>query len=68
MLPSPVPADPGWDEDLTWLDRDPERGSSRLALDRLCEHDERPGEDEEYEDVEPFTRGGAGRDRGGGRR
>ena len=25
MLPSPVPADPGWDEDLAWLDRDPER-------------------------------------------
>jgi hypothetical protein len=25
MPPEPVPADPGWDEDLAWLDRDPER-------------------------------------------
>ena len=52
MLPSPVPADPGWDEDLTWLDRDPERED---WLDRAREHDEPPGEDEEYEDYAPFT-------------
>ena len=25
MPPEPVSADPGWDEDLAWLDRDPER-------------------------------------------
>jgi hypothetical protein len=49
--PSPVPADPGWDEDLAWLDRDPERES---WLDRAREHDEPPLEDE-YEDHEPLT-------------
>jgi hypothetical protein len=48
----PVPADPGWDEDLTWLDRDPERED---WLARAREHDEPPGEDEEYENFEPFT-------------
>src|SRR6266568_3019024 len=52
MLPSPVPADPGWDEDLTWLDRDPERED---WLDRAREHDEPPGEDEEYEDYAPLS-------------
>ena len=52
MLPEPVPADPGWDEDLAWLDRDPERGT---WLDRAREHDEAPGEDEEYGNFEPFT-------------
>src|SRR6202035_3307997 len=51
MLPSPVPADPGWDEDLAWLDRDPER---EVWLARAREHDEPPGEDED-EDFEPFT-------------
>jgi hypothetical protein len=52
MPPSPVPADPGWDEDLTWLDRDPERED---WLARAREHDEPPGEDEEYGNFEPFT-------------
>src|SRR5690348_14730062 len=52
MLPSPVPADPGWDEDLTWLDRDPER---EHWLDRAREHDEPPGQDEDDEYFEPFT-------------
>jgi hypothetical protein len=52
MLPSPVPADPGWDEDLAWLDRDPERED---WLDRAREHDEPPGEDEDDENFEPFT-------------
>src|SRR5690349_5568091 len=52
MLPSPVPADPGWDEDLTWLDRDPER---ETWLARAREHDEPPGEDEDDENFEPFT-------------
>jgi hypothetical protein len=52
MLPSPVPADPGWGEDLAWLDRDPER---EHWLDRAREDDEPPGQEEEWEDVEPFT-------------
>jgi len=51
MPPEPVPADPGWDEDLTWLDRDPER---ETWLDRAREHDE-PPLDEEYADHEPLT-------------
>ena len=51
MPPEPVPADPGWDEDLAWLDRDPERES---WLDLAREHDEPPLE-EEYEDVDPLT-------------
>jgi hypothetical protein len=51
MPPEPVPADPGWDEDLAWLDRDPER---ETWLDRAREHEEPPGE-EDYGDVEPFT-------------
>src|SRR6478672_9641889 len=57
MLPSPVPADPGWDEDLAWLDRDPVTAAEfEASLDRLCELDEGPGE-EECGDVEPFTAG-----------
>jgi Domain of unknown function (DUF222) len=51
MLPEPVPADPGRDDDLAWLDRDPERED---WLDRVCEHDE-PPEPEEYEDHDPLT-------------
>ena len=51
MPPEPVPADPGWDEDLAWLDRDPER---ECWLDRVREHDE-PLQEEEYEDHEPLT-------------
>jgi hypothetical protein len=45
MPSEPVPADPGWDEDLTWLDRDPER---QTWLDRAREHDD-PPEPDEYE-------------------
>src|SRR5689334_13048277 len=52
MLPSPVPADPGWDEDLAWLDRDPER---EVWLARAREHDEPPGEDEEFADFASLT-------------
>ena len=52
MLPEPVPADPGPDEDLAWLDRDPER---EVWLDRARDHDEPPGEDEEYEEYAPLT-------------
>jgi hypothetical protein len=58
MLASPVPADPGWDDDLAWLDRDPMTAAEREAsLDRLCEQDQGHREDEadEYGDVEPFT-------------
>src|SRR6266550_3526865 len=55
MPASPVPADPGWDEDLTWLDRDPMTAEEREAsLDRLCERDEGYCE-EDYGDFEPFT-------------
>jgi len=52
MPPSPVPADPGWDEDLAWLNRDPER---EVWLARAREHDEPPGEDEDDGYFEPFT-------------
>src|SRR5512146_2559279 len=53
MPPEPGPADPGWDEDLGWLDRDPERD---CWLDRAREHDEPPGSgEEEYEGYAPLT-------------
>jgi hypothetical protein len=51
MPPELVPGDPGWDEDLTWLDRDPER---ETWLDRAREHDD-PPEPKEYKDYAPFT-------------
>ena len=51
MPPEPVSADPGWDEDLAWLDRDPER---ETWLDRAREHDE-PPEPKQYEDYAPLT-------------
>ena len=51
MPASPAPADPGWDDDLAWLDRDPERD---CWLDRAREHDE-PPEPDEYEDHAPLT-------------
>ena len=55
MPPEPVPADPGWDDDLTWLDRDPMTAEEfEASLDRLCELDEPPGE-EDYGEIEPFT-------------
>ncbi len=44
MPPEPVPADPGRDEDLAWLDRDPER---ETWLDRALEHED-PPEPEEF--------------------
>ena len=58
MPASPAPGDPGWDDDLAWLDRDPMTAAEREAsLDRLCAQDEGYREDEadEYGDVEPFT-------------
>src|SRR6266699_643261 len=55
MPASPVPADPRWDEDLAWLDRDPMTAAERQAsLDRLCERDEGYCEEEDG-DFEPFT-------------
>jgi Domain of unknown function (DUF222) len=53
-MPSvPVPADPGWDDDLAWLDRDPER---EHWLDRAREYDEPgPEEEEEYGDHDELT-------------
>jgi hypothetical protein len=57
MPAPPAPADPGRDDDLAWLDRDPMTAAERQAsLDRLCEQDEGHREDEdEYGDAEPFT-------------
>jgi hypothetical protein len=55
MLQQPDPVDPGRDDDLAWLDRDPMTAAEREAyLDRVCEQDEPPVE-EEYEDVAPLT-------------
>src|SRR6516164_8689518 len=57
MPPEPVPADPGWDDDLTWLDRDPATPAERAEwLDRVAEADD-PPEPEEYEDFDLFTPG-----------
>jgi Domain of unknown function (DUF222) len=55
MPQQPDPAGPGRDEDLAWLDRDPMMAAEReAALDRLCEEDTPPGEEED-EDFAPFT-------------
>src|ERR1700749_2982667 len=55
MPAEPVPADPGREDDLAWLDRDPMTAGERQAsLDRLCEQDE-PPEEEDYEDYDPLT-------------
>ena len=41
MSQQPVPVDPGPEEDLAWLDRDPVTAEEREAwLDRVCEHDD----------------------------
>jgi Domain of unknown function (DUF222) len=45
MAAMPDPSNPGWGEDLAWLDRDPER---EHWLDRAREYDE-PGPEEEEE-------------------
>jgi hypothetical protein len=58
MPASPAPADPGRDDDLAWLDRDPMTAQEREAsLDRLCEQDEGYREDaaDEYMRFEPLT-------------
>src|SRR6201995_2179391 len=60
MPASQASADPGWDDDLAWLDRDPMTAAEREAsLDRLCEQDEGYREDEadQYGEFEPFTPG-----------
>ncbi|HTQ92822.1 MAG TPA: DUF222 domain-containing protein [Streptosporangiaceae bacterium] len=55
MPQQPDPVDLGRDDDLAWLDRDPMTAAEREAyLDRVCEQDE-PPEEEEYEDVAPLT-------------
>src|SRR5215471_15584614 len=55
MPAEPVPADPGPEDDLAWLDRDPVTAAERKAwLDRVCEQDE-PPEPEEYEEFAPLT-------------
>ena len=55
MSQQPDPADPGRDDDLAWLDRDPMTAAEREAyLDRVCEEDE-PPELDDYGDYEPFT-------------
>ena len=54
-MPSvPAPADPGWDEDPAWLDRDRMSAAEREAwLDRLCAQDDDPfDQPEEYWDPE----------------
>ena len=71
MPASPAPADPGRDDDLAWLDRDPMTAAEREAsLDRVCEQDEGYREDEadRYEEFEPFYPRRARRDPGGGGR
>jgi hypothetical protein len=56
MRPEPVPADPGWGEDLAWLDRDPVTAAEfEASLDRLCELDEGPGDDEDENYLAPLT-------------
>jgi Domain of unknown function (DUF222) len=55
MPPEPVPADPGWDDDPAWSRPDPMTAEElEASLDRLCELDEGPGE-EEYADFAPLT-------------
>ena len=54
-MPSvPAPADPGWDGDPAWLDRDPMTAAEREEwLDRLCAQDDDPSDaPEEYWDPE----------------
>jgi hypothetical protein len=50
-------AKPEWDDDPAWTRPDPMTAAELEAgLDRVCEHDEPPGPDEdEYSEFEPFT-------------
>jgi hypothetical protein len=55
MSASPVPAAPGWDDDPAWSRPDPITAEEfEASLDRVCELDEGPG-DEECADFEVFT-------------
>src|SRR5689334_20287097 len=55
MPPEPVPADPGWDDDPAWSRPDPMTAEElEASLDRLCELDEGPGEEDDA-DVAPLT-------------
>jgi hypothetical protein len=52
MTAMPDPADPGRDDDLAWLDRDPATPAElEASLDRLCELDD-PDPEEEYWDCD----------------
>ena len=57
MSSVPAPADPGWDGDPAWLDRDPMTAAEREAwLDRLCAQDDDPADaPQEYRDPESST-------------
>ena len=69
MLASPVPADPGWDDDLAWLDRDPVTGARGVAGPAVrAGRGHREDEADEYGDVEPFTAEELAEIRRGGRR
>src|SRR6516165_842796 len=55
MPPEPVPANPGWDDDPAWARPDPMTAEElEASLDRLCELDEGPGEEDD-EDFDPLT-------------
>ena len=55
MPPDPVPAAPGWDDDPAWSRPDPMTAEElEASLDRLCELDE-PPEEEDWEDFAPLT-------------
>jgi Domain of unknown function (DUF222) len=55
MPAEPVPADPGRDDDLAWLDQDPVTAAEREAwLDHLAELDD-PPEPEDEQDWDPLT-------------
>jgi hypothetical protein len=58
MSSESVPADPGWDEDPAWPDRDPVSPAEREAwLDRLCARDDDPSDQpQEYWDPDSSRR------------
>ena len=59
MPPESVSVDPGWDEDLAWLDRDPMTAAEfEASLDRLCERDEGPGEERHAAQLQVEPAGG----------
>ena len=58
MPSEPVPAEPEWDEDPAWLDRDPMTAAERETwLDRAGAQDDDPSDAaEEYRDLSPARR------------